>query len=62
MEKVSKFQQFQNVMISGNYTGLGDMQCVIYEVDYNELDDSFYYLVSCISGGRFYCHEKFLSI
>lgn len=61
MKKNSKFQQFQNVIVDGSFTGLGDLKGVIYEVDYNQIEDAFYYLVSCFSGERFYCNEKFLA-
>ena len=62
MKKVSKFQQFQNVTVAGDFTGLGDLKGIIHEVDFNDIEECFYYLVSCFSGDKFYCNEKFLSL
>ena len=60
MGKTSKFNPFEKVIISGNHTGLGDMNVIIYEVEFNKIDEGFYYLVSSFTD-RFYCNEKFLS-
>jgi len=62
MEKKSKFQPFQKVIISGNFTGLGDLKAVIYEVIYYQINDSFYYQVSSLPGEKYFVHENFLSL
>ena len=63
MEKFPKFQEYQNVIVSGNLTGIGDVEGLITEVKYYEIDDSFYYTVKCFNVNEiFFSHEKFLSL
>lgn len=63
MEKFPKFQEYQNVVVSGSLTGIGDVKGLITEVKYYEIDESFYYNVKCFGVNEiFFSHEKFLSL
>ena len=57
-----KFNEYENVTVPGEVTGIGDVEGIITEIIFQEIDNSFYYTVKCFSVHEiFYSHEKFLS-
>jgi len=55
----AKFKEHDHVIISGSYTGLGDLKAVIYEVKYEPMSKQYFYNV-CTHEGNFYLAEKFV--
>jgi len=47
------------VIISGSYTGLGDLKAIIRDVSYEKMSKQYFYNVSTDEGG-FYLAEKFV--
>jgi len=62
MKNEPKFKLGQTVIISGNFTGKGDLQGNIIECSFNEIDEKHYYLISVNGQQREYVAEKFLSV
>lgn len=47
------------VIVSGSFTGIGDVLGVIYEVEYNSLSKEYFYLVKA-SESTYWSQERFL--
>ena len=57
-----KFNEFENVIVPGEVTGIGAVEGIIIEIKFQNIDSSFYYTVKCFSVYEiFYSHERFLS-
>jgi len=54
-----KFKEHDHVIISGSYTGLGDLKAIIRDVSYEKMSKQYFYNVSTDEGG-FYLAEKFV--
>jgi len=54
-----KFEIYEHVIISGSYTGLGDLKAIIKDVSYEKMSKQYFYDVST-DEGFFYLAEKFV--
>jgi len=54
-----KFKAHDHVIISGSYTGLGDLKAFIDEVKYERMSKQYFYNVYT-KEGSFYLAEKFI--
>jgi hypothetical protein len=62
MKNTQKFKVGQTVIISGNFTGKGDLQGNIIEHGFNDLDEKHYYLIRINGQSDAYVAEKFLCL